>query len=159
MPTYITSVWFYIAGIFLYMWREKRAMAAASSLISLNFTNCQLCALVNIFVLYSVSLPIRIRMVDWAWISVSGAAAGSASGPGWFPFYPEPAPALYPCPCPTISSLLFSLLYLLPWMPICFMWPLFYTIGSRYLDFVGQFVTFKKVVFLVSLLKKNNFGV
>lgn len=122
LPIYLLYIYMYIFFVCVC----ARAMAAVSSLISLNFTNCQLCALVNIFTSFGLASN--------SWLT----------GPGflffffwsWFCFGPWTRlisffPSIAICSCPTISSLLFSQLYLLLWMPICFMCPLFCTYGSR----------------------------
>lgn len=51
LPIYLLYIYMYIFFVCVC----ARAMAAVSSLISLNFTNCQLCALVNIFTSFGLA--------------------------------------------------------------------------------------------------------
>lgn len=76
---------------------------AASSLISLNFTNCQLCALVNIFIWLFFFCSIRCCSMPTP--------------------TPSPTPGIGHC------SLLLCCSYLLLWLPICFVCCLCYKYG------------------------------
>lgn len=82
LPIYLLYIYMYIFFVCVC----ARAMAAVSSLISLNFTNCQLCALVNIFTSFGLASNSWLTGPGFFFFFFFEAGSALGHGPGWFPF-------------------------------------------------------------------------